>query len=487
MEMRMGRNSKRAMAWTGAWLASIAVAGCGPGGAVPADAAPQTIAALEACRGESGDAKQGCYEERLLAELDEAGVRPALDMLSDIAAADREVELDAHVYTHAIGIESYDPDRPVGEVFAECTELFQSGCYHGVIQAHFVARGAVNETTVRELCDSFKQPGADRFLLFQCLHGMGHGLVMIHDHHLPRALRDCDLLEDGWDRESCYGGAFMENVVAATKPHHAATELASDDHGEHAMGDAGDAAATGGSGEPGAGAAGVGGEHEGNDMHADAGEAAAAGEATRAGDAAEAGGAAEAVGPGAGEARPAHEHDAMTFADDDLEPFEPLREDDLHYPCSILERRYLTACYMMQTSVMLWFNGNDIGGAAAACAEAPENWRRTCFQSLGRDVSARTLQDPDESLKECGKAPEEYRGWCYTGLVKNFVDLTATFDDGFAFCRLIEDEYKPRCYEAMGEEIGILRATEAEKREACSVSESFELEQRCLYGARVRS
>ena len=430
--MRMGRDSNRGAAWIGALLASVALTGCGPGGALPADAAPQTIAALETCRSESGDAKQDCYEPRLLAELDEAGVRAALDMLSDIAAADREVERDAHVYTHAIGIESYDPDRPVGEVFAECTELFQSGCYHGVIQAHFVARGAVNETTVREMCDSFKQPGADRFLLFQCLHGMGHGLVMIYDHHLPRALEDCDLLEDGWDRESCYGGAFMENVVAATNPHHAASELASEDHGDHAMADVG--------------------ADDASDADA-----------------------------------PAHEHAAMTFAVDDLEPFDPLREDDPHYPCSILDRRYLTACYMMQTSVMLWFNGNDIGEAADACAEAPENWRRTCFQSLGRDVSARTLQDPDESLEECGKTPEEYRGWCYTGLVKNFVDLTATFEDGFAFCRLIEEEYKPRCYEAMGEEIGILRATQADKREECSVSESFELEQRCLYGARVRT
>lgn len=441
MRTRTDRDSRRRAVGSGVLvplLTSIALAGCGPSGAVPADASPRTIAAVDACRDESGDAKQDCYEQRLLAELAERGVRPALDMLSDIAAADREVERDAHVYTHAIGIESYDGDQPVGEQFAECTELFQSGCYHGVIQAHFMAEGAVTEATVRGLCEDFKQPGSDRFLLFQCLHGMGHGLTMIYDHHLPRALEDCDLLEDHWDRESCYGGAFMENVVAATNPHHAASELVSEDHADHAMAEDGEDAT---------------GEHE---MREDA--------------------------EGAG-----HEHGAMTFAVDELEPFEPLRADDPHYPCSALDQRYQTACYMMQTSVMLNFNGNDIGQAAADCAEAPENWRKTCFQSLGRDVSAKTLQDPDDSLRECRKAPEEYRGWCYTGLVKNFVDLSATFEDGFAFCRLVEDEYKPRCHEAMGEEIGILRATETEKREACAASESFELEQRCLYGARVRS
>ena len=427
-------------------IASIALAACGSSDrGLPADAAPQTIAALEACEGESGDARQDCYQTRLLAELEQAGIRPALDMLADIAAADRDVERDAHVYTHAIGIEAYDPARPVGEVFAECTELFQSGCYHGVIQAHFVARGAVTEESVRELCESFKQPGADRFLLFQCLHGMGHGLLMIYEHHLPRALEDCDLLEDHWDRESCYGGAFMENVVAATSPHHAATELAEGDHAGHRT-DAGAGRAAGGAGAEDHGATG-------------------------------------APARGAG----GHEHGAMTFAVADLEPFEPLREGDRHYPCSILERRYLTACYMMQTSVMLWFNGNDVGEAAEDCAEAPESWRKTCFQSLGRDVSAKTLQDPDDALSECGKAPEEYRDWCYVGLVKNMVDLTATFEEGFAFCRRVDERYKPRCHEAMGEEIGILRATEAQKREECSASESFQLEQRCLYGARVRT
>lgn len=440
----------------GLLLAVILLAGCG-GRPVPANASREAVAALDACRGKGGDAKQECYEDRLLARLDGAGVRPALDMLSQVAAGDEDVERDAHVYTHAIGIESYHPAQPVGEQFAECTELFQSGCYHGVIQAYFMSKGSVDRETVRELCESFKQPGADRFLLFQCLHGMGHGLDMIYDHHLPRALQDCDLLDSSWDRESCYGGAFMENVVAATNPHHAATRLAA----EHGHAGAASAGAEGPH-EAAAMAAGAGDEHAGADERADeqtGGEHAA------------------------GRAR----QRVMTFAVDDLEPFEPLRSDDPQYPCSILDARYLTACYMMQTSVMLWFNGNDVGEAAASCAGAPENWRKTCFQSLGRDVSSRTLQDPDKSLHECGKAPEAYREWCYVGLVKNFVDLTATFDDGFAFCRRLEEPYKPRCYEAMGEEIGILRATEDEKRKECSVSESFELEQRCLYGARVRS
>lgn len=375
------------------------------GASVPADATPQVRAALEACGGLAADEKQECYEERLLARLDEAGVAPALEMLGAIGAADVAVQRDGHVYTHAIGIEAYSPDRPVTDVFGQCTTLYQSGCYHGVIQAHFLAEGDTDAETVQELCEPYHSD-ADRWILFQCLHGLGHGLTMYHDHHLPRALGDCDSLESSWDRESCYGGAFMENVVNATSPHHPASEMAGHDHG-------------------------------------------------------------------------------ATAADEELEPFEPLRTDDPHYPCSVLEDRYQTACYMMQTSVMLWHNNGDVADAAESCSEAPERVRRTCFQSLGRDISSRTLQDHDDSLAECRESPEEYREWCYVGLVKNFIDLTATTDDAFAFCAKVEEWARPRCHEAIGEEIGILHGTVADRRGACAVAETFELQQSCLRGARV--
>lgn len=397
-------------------IAAIAAAGCTTEvGRVADDADPAAHGAVEACSPLGDQARQDCYQERLLAKLAVDGVRPTLDLLEDIAAADMNVEREAHVYTHAIGITAYDSERPVAEVFVECTELFQSGCYHGVIQAHFMASGAPGEETVRGLCQPFKDSPEDKFVLFQCLHGLGHGLTMFYGHHLPRALEDCDLLADNWDRESCYGGAFMENIVAAVSPHHVATELARDaqegDHGDHG--------------------------HE------------------------------------------------MAMATDVLEPFEPLRAEDPHYPCSILDARYLTSCYLMQTSAMLHHNGGDFRQVAEDCGEAPENWRKTCFQSLGRDVSAYTLQDHGQGLEACQRTPAEYREWCYVGLVKNFVDLTADTADGFEFCTKVEDEFKPRCNEALGEQIGTLFGSADARRDACARAESETLVRSCLYGARV--
>ena len=424
---------------------TLVLGGCG-GRSLPSDASAEARAAFDECRSLSATERQSCYEGHLLDELDRAGVGASLHMLETIAFGDLTVEAQGHVYTHAIGIEAYSGETPFEDVFSECTVLFQSGCYHGVVQAHFMALGAADAERVVPLCAPYEGDPGDRWILFQCLHGLGHGLTMYYAHHLPKALEGCDFLTNDWNRQSCYGGAFMENVVNATHPHHPASDL-------------------------------VGEGDEGADGAMDGGAMADAATETDAGDDAPAG-------------HGAHDHGAMATSGmvEGLEPWEPLRAEDPHYPCSVLDDRYLSACYMMQTSAMLWHNDGDIADAANSCVDAPDDWRFLCFVSLGRDVSGRTVLDPDDGLRECRKAPEEFREWCYVGLVKNYVDVTATTTQGFAFCRRIEPWAQARCYEAMGEQLIGLYADEPARREECVAAEpeSEELEQACLRGARAQ-
>jgi hypothetical protein len=183
------------------------------------------------CRSLSGDARTNCYSHLLSARLASDGVTGAVALLDQLAAADRDVAEHAHEYAHGIGIEAYGRSTDITGTFAACGDGYSSGCRHGVIQAYFESREHVTQPEVEALCQPFKAATASRWVLFQCVHGMGHGLTMFHSHDLPRALTDCDLLSDGWDRESCYGGAFMESVINATSPHHPATMLAA--HGSH--------------------------------------------------------------------------------------------------------------------------------------------------------------------------------------------------------------------------------------------------------------
>jgi hypothetical protein len=53
-----------------------------------------------------------------------------------------------------------------------------------------------------------------------CAHGLGHGFMLIYENDVPAALNGCDALQDDWERKSCYGGVFMENVNARNDPVH---------------------------------------------------------------------------------------------------------------------------------------------------------------------------------------------------------------------------------------------------------------------------
>jgi hypothetical protein len=382
-----------------------------------ADPGDLAASAHAACGGKPPAAKIACYEEQLLPLVSSAGVEAALQTLRRLGALDHDVERDGHVFAHGIGIAAYHVRGDVATVFVRCSEIYQSGCYHGVIQAYFEDVRSPGAAEVNALCRPYSEEG-NRWLLFQCVHGLGHGLTMFYGHDLPRALRGCDLLVSDWDRQSCYGGAFMENIVNATMSHHPAAALAA-------------------SGEPAGG-----GEHSGHG----GGHAAA----------------------GAGGAR-----------------FKALDPEDPLHPCSVVEEKYWVACYQMQTSAILHLNGGDIAGAAKICDGAPRSARTWCYQSLGRDISSYTLQDPAESIRLCSLGTPRYQPWCYVGLVKNFVDLTAKTEGGFAFCRGVPGAAnRMKCYEALGEEIGVLESGAEGRTALCEQSEP-EYRGACRYGARL--
>lgn len=181
------------------------------------------------------DARQNCFEDYFLSLSGEGRVHLALASLERLGASRREIAMDGHGYTHVIGIRAWKPGDDVAQVFRSCTTLYQSGCYHGVIQSYLTAAGQVDSTRVAGLCETIAPMGTDIWLRFQCMHGLGHGLEMAWNWDLPRSLRGCDWLGLAWDRESCYGGAIMENDVASSPSgHHTAKralEQTGDDHG----------------------------------------------------------------------------------------------------------------------------------------------------------------------------------------------------------------------------------------------------------------
>lgn len=200
------------------------------------------------CQHEVAEARQECYENFFLSLSGQGSVGLALASLSVLASVDRAVQADGHAYTHIIGIRAWEPGLNVGKVFASCTGLFQSGCYHGVIQSYLTSGDGVDSSKVSWLCDIVAQDAPGFLARFQCAHGLGHGLEMALNWELPQALIGCDWLASTWDRQACYGGAFMENAVASSpRGHHAparalsltAAASGAEDDSEHAGHDMG--------------------------------------------------------------------------------------------------------------------------------------------------------------------------------------------------------------------------------------------------------
>ena len=375
-----------------------------------------------ACHSAPSTAKVPCFQRLLDARLESQGVAASMTLLEQLVETEPVVRDNSHMFAHMLGLAAYTTPGELATVFSKCSPNFQSGCYHGVIQAYFVDRqrkspgGEIGAAEINSLCRDFRGR-SESWLLFQCAHGLGHGLELIYAHDLPRALKGCDLVASPWERAGCNGGAFMENVVSATNPEQTAEHMTAGDGAHDDM--------------------------AGMDMGS---------------------------------------MDHSVGATKRFKAFDPA---DPLYPCSALPERYGTECYGMQTSLILFEKQGDFATASSVCEASPANFRTTCFMSLGRDANSYAGNDPRAAAQNCMKAAERFRPWCHVGVARNLVDLTSHPADGFSYCALLADNpSRVTCYSAIGEAITLLATAPARRRELCAAAPP-PYDAACLYGARV--
>ncbi|MBI2056486.1 MAG: cupredoxin domain-containing protein [Candidatus Sungbacteria bacterium] len=147
-------------------------------------------------------------DDELRIWLKRAGAKKVMDKL--LKDSDGGATVDCHQESHAVGRIGYELYGP--SVFLDGTAACHSGYYHGAMETFLKEKGTQNlAESVAEVCNKFPTS----FGIFECLHGVGHGVVAYQDYDLPKALETCGMLKTDYDRNSCYGGTFMENVVAA--------------------------------------------------------------------------------------------------------------------------------------------------------------------------------------------------------------------------------------------------------------------------------
>lgn len=192
-------------------------------------------ASLDVCRTQPFEAKMQCYQTHLETVLLAEGTEQALTALEQITAQDPEAMREAHPLVHHVGQRSFTRYGTAPLAMSHCRDVFWSGCYHGVLQAFLTSLPVVEPEHILPLCPISETVSAYSFQRYNCLHGLGHGLTIQFHYDVLKSLAFCDALPGSWDRESCYGGVFMENIVtfqqarraqpASEHHHHEATSF----------------------------------------------------------------------------------------------------------------------------------------------------------------------------------------------------------------------------------------------------------------------
>lgn len=162
---------------------------------------------------------EACLDALFRRYLTRYPTQDALRLLEKYQAADGDIRNACHPVVHAIGRETFRVQRSVQSSFQVCDGTCHSGCYHGVIERFLggIDGGHVSQDDLKRRAADVCPGAPDSYLHFQCVHGLGHGVLFFSGYRLDEALGVCDSLRTEKDQRSCYGGVFMENLAAASQ------------------------------------------------------------------------------------------------------------------------------------------------------------------------------------------------------------------------------------------------------------------------------
>jgi cbb3-type cytochrome c oxidase subunit III len=324
-----------------------------------------------------------CWEQAFGNLTYRKGPKPSLALLAARMRTNRTVLKDCHRIAHRMGAAALlRLKHSVGRAFAEGTAVCWSGYYHGILEQAFAA------TPRRKLAQKARTLCTDRyvqrslFLHYQCVHGLGHGLMIFTFYDLPLALKTCDQLNGRFDQFSCTGGVFMENFTGFYKVQS-----------------------------------------------------------------------------------------------------KWLKSDDLLYPCDWVKDKYKYYCYVMVTDRILPNVHYDWRKTAQMCRRAEWEWRATCFQSFGRDVSGYAKKNTRLALDLCaitGNMLSE----CIFAVARDIVNEDAGPKRAARFCNRSPLRTRARCFEGIGTILGTLKTRFNARIAACKTTSRTYANQ-CLKGAVV--
>jgi len=125
------------------------------------------------------------------------------------------VKAFCHPLVHVIGRTAQEKYSSAGKAFEQGDHFCSSGYFHGVTEGILRSIGPADvPEAINAVCEDVSGKETYSLLYYNCVHGLGHGTMFVTENELFAALDLCDNLEGSWQRESCWGGVFMENIIA---------------------------------------------------------------------------------------------------------------------------------------------------------------------------------------------------------------------------------------------------------------------------------
>lgn len=139
-------------------------------------------------------------------------------IVSDIISSWENGNFYCHVQAHHVGefLSGYFKGD-VFDAFSHADGKCGNGLYHGIIENYLSLKVILNGVKVEEL--QITQPcielGSENgsYVGLECVHGMGHGLAVVYNLDVTKAVKRCDEFLTNVEQSKCYSGVFMENGV----------------------------------------------------------------------------------------------------------------------------------------------------------------------------------------------------------------------------------------------------------------------------------
>ncbi len=160
-----------------------------------------------------------CYKNQLTQITNQQDPEAAFALVKKRYNSSSFVKSQCHQLTHVIGRAAYARYDNIADTFAHGDQFCWSGYYHGAIEELTNEKGYdYTLKNANTICSVFSTKEKYSFAHYNCVHGLGHGFMFVTENKFFDALKACDNIIDEWERSSCWGGVFMQNIMNVQGP-----------------------------------------------------------------------------------------------------------------------------------------------------------------------------------------------------------------------------------------------------------------------------